>query len=69
MPRMKQVDLAGTIRRAMVASGLNSHQIALRSGVGYTIVKEFTDGNRGLNLDSASRLCSLLKLDLKPRSK
>lgn len=61
-----KVDLTKTVRDAMKDSGLTPYAIARDSGVDYSQITRFLHGQRGLTLDSASKICELLGLELRP---
>ncbi len=55
-----------SFRRAVSESGLSMLQLSKRSGVGYQSVHAFVKHGRQLTLESMSRLCSVLGLELRP---
>lgn len=65
-PRRRKVDLAETIRREILDSGSTPSSIAADAGVDRGQMSRFVTEKRGLNLTSASRLCEVLGLELRP---
>ena len=61
----KRINLAVTIRRAMKRDGRTVYAFARDTGLPVSGVQRFAKGG-GMNLDSASRLCEVLGLDLLP---
>jgi len=61
----KRIDLAASIRRAMKRDGRTVYAFARDTGLPVSGVQRFAKGG-GMNLDSASRLCEVLGLDLLP---
>lgn len=59
------VDLEKRIRTAMKLDGRTVYAFARDAGLRVSLVQKFAKGG-GLTLRSASRLCSLLGLDLMP---
>ena len=55
-----------TLRRAARESGLSMLQLSKRSGLRYQTVYGFCTQSRGVTLESASKLCELLGLELRP---
>ena len=62
MPIKKNI--VDQLRRAMRDSGETEYAIAKASGVSQSIVNRFVSGERGISLETASKLCAYLKLDL-----
>jgi hypothetical protein len=58
---------ADVIRRAEEDSGRTPYAIALESGVSQPVLSRFLRGERGLNLDTAEKLCRALGLELRPK--
>jgi|GEM_PF-2137128 len=63
--RQPKTDLAATIRKAVKDSGLTPYRIATDADVDRSIMTRFVNGQRGLTLDTASRLCDVLGLVLR----
>lgn len=63
--RKRKTDLAADIRRAIRASGMTPYRIATDADVDRAIMTRFVNGDRGLNLTTASKLCELLGLELR----
>ncbi len=61
-----EFDLADQLRRAIAESGLNRLQVAKRAGLYYSVVHGFMNGSRDLYLASATKLCRLFDLELRP---
>jgi plasmid maintenance system antidote protein VapI len=64
--RKHKIDLAATIRRAIKQSGLTPYRVATDADVDRAIMTRFVNGQRGLTLDTASRICDMLGLELRP---
>ncbi len=64
--RKRKTDLATQLRRAIRDSGLTPYRVATDSDVDRAIMTRFVNGDRGLTLDTASRICELLGLELRP---
>lgn len=64
-----KVDLAETIRRAMERDGRTLYRLAKDSGVNSAILGRFIRGERDLRLETASKLCAILVLELRPKRK
>lgn len=64
--RLVCMDLARTIRRAMAADGRSIYAFARDSGLRVSAVQRFAAGG-GLTLDSGSKLCKLLGLELRAK--
>ena len=54
------------IRRAVQDSGRTPYAVALEAGVPQAVLSRFLRRERGLNLDTAEKLCRVLGLDLRP---
>jgi plasmid maintenance system antidote protein VapI len=55
------------LRKAIRDSGETNYAIAKGSGVSQSIIDRFVSGERGISLETASKLCEYLKLDLARR--
>ena len=66
MGRAAKRTFADVIRQAVEDSGRTPYAIALESGVSQAVLSRFLRGERGLNLDTADKLCRALGLDLRP---
>ena len=64
--KRKQVDLAKQIKAAYSKSGMTRFMLAKRSGASYAIVHRFISDDRGITIDTASKLCETLGLELGP---
>jgi len=67
--RTNPFDLADQLRRAIRESGLSPYRVATDAGVDRAVLSRFLRGERGLNLDTASRICELLGLMLQRTEK
>ncbi len=62
-------DFAKLIRETIRRSGLTRGEIARRAGVPYAGLHGFVAGTRSMDLVTASRLCHVLDLELRLKSK
>lgn len=60
-----KVNLDEAIRRAIRTDGRSLYRLAKDSGVNSAILGRFMKNERGLTLETASRLCQALGLDLR----
>ncbi|HVP12719.1 MAG TPA: helix-turn-helix domain-containing protein [Phycisphaerae bacterium] len=60
------MNLEKTLRDAMKADGRTVYAFARDSGLRVSLVQRFYKNGGGLTLASASKLCGLLGLDLRP---
>ena len=60
------VDLGKTLRQAASDSGWSMKRIADEGGLHYASVHGFLVSNRTLTLETASKLCELFGLELRP---
>ena len=60
--------IVNQLRQALIKSGQTEYAIAKGSGVSQSIVNRFVRDQRGISLETASSLCSYLKLDLVHRA-
>lgn len=61
------VDLAAQLVEAVKASGLSLNQVAKRAGIQYSALWRIVHGEaRDPNVSTASKLCTLLGLELRP---
>jgi hypothetical protein len=67
MARAAKPTFADVIRRAVRDSGKTPYAVALESGVPQAVLSRFLRGARGLNLDTAEKLCRALGLELRPK--
>lgn len=58
-----------TIRMAAERDGRTAYALAKASGVNVEVIRRFLLDVRGLNLDTAERLCRVLGLELRPVKK
>lgn len=61
-----QCPLAKQLRAAIAKAGLNPFQVSKRTGVGYSAIHGFLNGTRDMSLGTASKLCKLVGLELRP---
>jgi hypothetical protein len=66
MLERSRLSLADTIKQAILATGKSVNSVASQSGVSQPILHRFLTGQRGITLDTAERVCSYLKLELRP---
>ena len=62
----ERVNLAEQIRSAFEWSGITRFELSKRSSVSYGIVHRFIGQERNIKLDTASKLCDVLGLELRP---
>lgn len=62
----KPVDLAEQLRAAIRTAGLSAYALARDAGIDISVAVRFVNGTRGMNLTSASRVATLLGLELRP---
>ncbi len=55
------------LREAAKASGLTRAELARRAAIPYSAIHGFMAGTRSLTLTTASRLCDVLGLGLRPK--
>lgn len=67
--RKHKTDLAAALRRAIRDSGMTPYRIATDADVDRAIMTRFVNGERGLTLNTASRICTVLELELVRRWK
>lgn len=60
--------LIDELKKAIAASGLTHYRIGKDAGVNPTVIDRFISGERGLNLETASKLASVLGLRLTEKS-
>jgi plasmid maintenance system antidote protein VapI len=56
--------LVDQLRAAIANSGQTQYRIAKESGVPQPVVNRFMTGERGIGLETASKLCAYLRLRL-----
>ncbi|MDP6557320.1 MAG: helix-turn-helix transcriptional regulator [Pirellulaceae bacterium] len=61
------LDLVEALRLAIVDSDMSRYEIAVEAGISHTIVTRFINNNRDIRLETASRIASVLDLELVPR--
>lgn len=64
--RKKKTDLAATLRRAIRDDDRTPYAVSRDAGVDRSILVRFVNGDRSLTLGTASRLCAVLGLELRP---
>lgn len=55
------------LRHAIKHSGETQYAIAKGADVSQSVLNRFINGERGISLDTAAKLCQYLDLDLAPR--
>ena len=63
----RKTDLAGELRKAIRDAGMTSYGLAKASGVNQSQTVRFMNGVRGVGLDTASKFCDVLGLELRPK--
>lgn len=63
----KKRNIVDQLRQAMRDSGQTEYAIAKASGVNQSVVNRFVNGERGISLETAAKLCDYLDLDLRRR--
>ena len=64
--KKRKTNLSEQLRAAFAESGLSRFELAKRAGVPYSGLHRFIAGERDIVLDTASRLCDVLGLELLP---
>ena len=65
MRNKSKSDLGNRLRAAFKASNMSRSELSRRSGVSYSVVHRFIGGDKDITLDTASRLCKVLGLELR----
>jgi len=55
------------LQQAIKRSGETQYAIAQATGISQSVLNRFINGERGISLDTAAKLCQYLDLDLAPR--
>jgi transcriptional regulator with XRE-family HTH domain len=55
------------LQHAIKRSGDTQYAIAQATGISQSVLNRFLNGERGISLDTAAKLCQYLDLDLAPR--
>lgn len=63
-----RLSLADTLKQAVADTGMSVNAVASQSGVPQAGLQRFLKGQRGINLDTAERLCTYLQLELRSTS-
>ena len=66
MKNEPQIDLGSRIQAAFRKSGLSIKQLSERSGCPYASVHGFITADRDITISTASKLCDVLGLELRP---
>lgn len=66
---MPKKSIVEQLRQAIADSGQTEYAIAKGSRVSQSVVNRFVHGERGINLETAARLCAYLGLDLTRRTR
>lgn len=61
----RPVTLTDQLRKAIKKSGLTQYRIAKDTGVPQPVVNRFVNGERGITLETADKLCRYLHLRLR----
>ena len=61
------VDIIEELRRAIRDSGESEYAIGKATGVSQSILSRFVNGERGISLETAAKLCEHLELELRRR--
>lgn len=64
MTPKKLPSIVDQLRKAIAESGQTEYGIAKGAGVSQSVVNRFVNGERGIGLDTAARLCAYLGLEL-----
>ncbi|MGE0536258.1 MAG: helix-turn-helix domain-containing protein [Pirellulales bacterium] len=60
-------DLIEQLRKAIAKGGQSQYAIAKATGISQPMLNRFVNGERSISLETASRLCDHLKLELRQR--
>ncbi len=63
----KAWSIVDQLRTAIEKSGETQYAIAQATGVSQSVLNRFINGERGISLETAAKLCQHLDLDLAPR--
>ena len=63
----KRRTIAEQLQKAIVESGESEYAIGKVTGVSQSVLSRFINGQRGISLETAAKLCTYLELDLLPR--
>jgi len=63
----KKRSIVEQLRQAIAQRGQSEYAIGKGSGVSQSVVNRFVNGERGISLETAAKLCSYLELDLHQR--
>jgi transcriptional regulator with XRE-family HTH domain len=55
------------LKQAIKRSGETQYAIAQATGISQSVLNRFINGERGISLETAAKLCQYLDLDLAPR--
>ncbi len=55
------------LQQAIKRSGETQYAIAQATGISQSVLNRFINGERGISLETAAKLCQYLDLDLAPR--
>ena len=65
----KTTGFAVLLRRTIKADDRSLYRIAKDSGVAVAVLQRFVSGERGLNLNTAEKICRVVGLELRPKRK
>ncbi|MCC7313268.1 MAG: helix-turn-helix domain-containing protein [Planctomycetes bacterium] len=60
------MDLTTFLRNTIKRDGRSQYRLAKDAGIAVAVLQRFVSGERGITLDTASRLCKALGLELRP---
>lgn len=61
--------LSNHIRKAIEKSGYSAYRLSKETGIHHTVIIRFINGERDIQLSTASKLMDVLKLEIKPKKK
>jgi plasmid maintenance system antidote protein VapI len=64
----RPADMIEQLKEAIAECGISRYGLSQASGVEQSALSRFMSGERGLSLESAARLASVLNLELRPKS-
>lgn len=64
----KVTDLGQQLRQAFEATGISRFELARRAGISYAIIHRFAAGDRDIRLETASKIATVLGMELRPVS-
>ena len=61
----RMIELSEQLREAIRRSGFNRKQVADRTGISYSVIHGFMSGERGITLDTASKVAEVVGVELR----